>query len=121
MRHLKHSKPHALLLLHLKAMRVREPVSEHRFHPTRKWRFDLCWPDLMLACEVHGGTWTGGRHVRGKGFEEDCEKLAEAAILGWRVIPVTSAMVEDGRAVRLLKRAASGASSSACPSAAGAS
>ena len=27
------------------------PVFEHRFHPTRKWRFDLSWPDHKLALD----------------------------------------------------------------------
>lgn len=33
-------------------------VREHRFHPTRKWRLDFCWPEQMLAVELEGG---GGR------------------------------------------------------------
>jgi len=40
----------------------------------------------MLAVEVDGGTWTGGRHTRGAGFEADCEKLNAAVIAGFRVL-----------------------------------
>ena len=80
-------------------------VSEYRFHPTRRWRFDYCWPNKKVALEVEGGTWVGGRHVTGKGYENDCEKYSEAAILGWKVIRATTSMLKDGRATLLLERA----------------
>jgi len=60
--------------------------------------------DTPIAVEVEGGTFIAGRHSRGKGYEKDCEKYAEALIAGWRVLRVTSGMVEDGRAIDLLKR-----------------
>lgn len=80
-------------------------AAEYRFHRTRQWRFDLAWPHLRLAVEVEGGIWAGGRHTRPAGFEADCEKYNEAAILGWRVIRVTGRMVEDGRAIDIIQRA----------------
>ncbi|HAT10302.1 MAG TPA: hypothetical protein DCS97_06855, partial [Planctomycetes bacterium] len=30
-------------------------IAEHRFHPTRKWRFDFARPDIHLAIEIDGG------------------------------------------------------------------
>ena len=80
------------------------PVREYRFAPPRRWRFDLAWPERRIAVEVDGGTWVGGRHVRGAGYEADCVKLNEATIAGWRVLRVTSRMVEDGRAIDALQR-----------------
>jgi hypothetical protein len=71
----------------------------------RDWRFDLAWPDQMLACEVDGGTWTNGGHSRGKHIESDCEKYCAAVTLGWRVMRVTPDMVKDGRALRWVERA----------------
>lgn len=65
------------------------PVTEHRFHPTRKWRFDYAWVEQKVALEVEGAVWTGGRHTRGSGYVKDLEKYSEAAILGWCVIRVT--------------------------------
>ena len=41
------------------------PVAQHKFHPVRRWRFDLAWPANMLAIEVDGGIWSNGRHTRG--------------------------------------------------------
>lgn len=64
---------------------IAAPVAEHRFHPTRRWRFDYAWPEHKIALEVEGGVWTGGRHTRGAGFLGDMEKYNEAGRLGWRV------------------------------------
>lgn len=62
---------------------------EYKFHPKRKWRFDSAWPEKMIAVEFEGGIWTNGRHTRGKGYENDCEKYNNALLLGWRVFRLT--------------------------------
>ena len=90
------------LLNQMRLMGVPEPEREYRFAAEalgRQWRFDFAWPDKMLAVEAEGGTWARGRHVRGGGFERDCEKYNAAAMLGWRVLRYTSSMIDDGRAM----------------------
>ena len=82
-----------------------EPEVEFRFHRGRKWRFDFAWPDHRLALEIEGGTWTGGAHVRGKHFEADCEKYAEAAMLNWRVIRCTTDQINIEQMIRWLRAA----------------
>jgi hypothetical protein len=77
---------------------VRERLREAQL---KDWRFDFAIPGLFIAFEVEGGTFTNGRHTRGVGFEEDCEKYNAATLLGWRVYRVTRAMIEDGRAFTL--------------------
>ena len=96
------------LLYQLKALGLSTPERNYVFHPDRKWRFDFCWPDLMLAAEVDGGTWSGGRHIRGKGYEGDCRKCNEAALLGWRVFRFTAGMVNNGEAFETLEKALTG-------------
>jgi very-short-patch-repair endonuclease len=81
------------------------PLWQYAFDPVRKWRFDAAWPAFRVAVEVDGGTWTGGRHTRGDGYERDCEKLNAATLAGWRVFRFTTEMVTDGRAVAVLERA----------------
>jgi hypothetical protein len=61
------------------------PVEQHRFHPSRKWRLDFAWVDDLVAVEIHGGRWSGGRHVRGDGFADDRAKMNAALSLGWAV------------------------------------
>ena len=88
----------------LRAASVPPWVEEHRFHPTRRWRFDFSWPERLIAIEVEGGTWVGGRHVTGTGFRRDAEKYNAAALLGWRVFRLTGGMIEDGDALELVER-----------------
>ncbi len=89
----------------LKAEGMPQPVTEHRFHSERKWRFDYAWPSDMLALEVEGGAWVGGRHTRGAGFINDLEKYNTALVMGWRVLRVTPDQLVNGTAVDYLKQA----------------
>ena len=82
-----------------------EPVRELVFHTDRKWRVDFCWPEAMVAVEIDGGTWTGGRHTRGKGYEADREKLNEATLMGWTVLGVTGGQIRTRQALGWLERA----------------
>jgi len=65
------------------------PCREHRFHAERKWRLDFAWPKFMLAVEIDGGAYGGGRHQRREGFNRDAEKSRALAELGWRVLRFT--------------------------------
>lgn len=73
----------------LKDAQLPAPVTEYRFAPPRRWRFDYAWPDHKVALEVDGGAWTQGRHTRGKGFIADQEKRNAATAAGWGVFNVT--------------------------------
>ena len=95
----------ATFALQLRTSGLPDPQREHRFHPKRRWRFDFAWPDVMLAVEVEGGTWSKGRHTRGRGFAADCEKYNEAALLGWRVLRFTGDMVDDWSALETVREA----------------
>ena len=61
-------------------------LPEYRFHPVRLWRFDFALPDYKTAIEIEGATWTQGRHTRGKGYQNDCEKYNAATLMGWKVL-----------------------------------
>lgn len=93
------------LLLMIESAGLPAPVLEHQFTPERKFRFDMCWPARMVALEIDGGTWTGGRHVSGLGYERDCVKINLATAQGWRVFRVTTRQAENSYAIELLRRA----------------
>jgi hypothetical protein len=80
---------------------------EYVFHPTRKWRLDVAFPAEQLGVEVEGFAAGGkaGRHQRVGGFNADCEKYAELAILGWRLIRCTTRQVKSGEALQWIERA----------------
>lgn len=81
---------------------------EYRFHPVRKFRFDVAWPDAMVAAEIDGGVWTGGRHTTGAGFIRDQEKTNLAALAGWRVFRFTWKDVDSGQMADVLTQALGG-------------
>lgn len=82
-----------------------ECVKEFRFHPIRKWRFDYALPDHRLAIEVEGGVWSGGRHIRPRGFLGDMEKYNAASALGWRVLRVTPDTLHSSATLELIRQA----------------
>src|SRR5690242_850432 len=88
-----------------RSMKLPEPVPEHKFHPTRKFRFDYAWPTFMVAMECEGGLWANGRHSRGTGAIADLEKYSEAAILGWRILYCTPEQMHNGIALDRVIRA----------------
>lgn len=71
------------------------PVIEFKFHPARKWRFDLCLPLQRVAVEIEGGTWVKSRHTTGTGYRKDLEKYNQAAIMGFRVLRYTPDMIDQ--------------------------
>lgn len=67
--------------------------TEYRFHPVRKWRFDVVIGKTgeeiekqKIAIEYNGGVFTGGRHTRGNGYLNDLDKINHAQIAGFRVL-----------------------------------
>lgn len=62
----------------------------------KDWRFDFLWRKSRVAVEIEGGTWSGGRHVTGAGYAEDCRKYNAAALAGFMVLRFTTDMLKDG-------------------------
>jgi len=78
---------------------------EFKFHPTRAWRLDFAWPAAKMAVEIDGGVHEGpgrGRHMRQGGYEKDAEKMANAALMGWRVIRLTPSMIQPSLITRII-------------------
>lgn len=95
------------IAMQCRAAGLPEPVPEHRFHPTRRWKFDLAWPDLKVAFEREGMARPGGksRHTTFTGYSNDCEKYNEAAIMGWVVIRATVKQLNSGAAWEWVREA----------------
>ena len=102
------------LVCQLVAGDLPEPALEYLFapevdgKPIRRWRFDAAWPDRRIALEIDGSVFTGGRHGGQRSAVRDIEKRAAAAVLGWRVIPVTPQQVSNGTALRYVRAAMNG-------------
>jgi hypothetical protein len=88
-----------------------KPIPQYLFHETRKWRFDFAWDQWLgfsknplVALEIDGGIYSGGRHTRGAGYRKDQEKMNEAVIIGWRVLHCQPCDVKSGKVFEMLKR-----------------
>lgn len=75
----------------------------HEYRRGRAWRFDFAWPEYMLAVECEGGTYSGGRHTRGDGFERDADKYNAASLAGWAVLRFTGDRIESGAAIEVIE------------------
>lgn len=91
-------------LLQLKALKLPLPDREYQFDEKRKYRFDFAWPDPQVAVEIEGGVMSFGRHVRGRGYEEDCRKYNLAASQGWIIYRFTGRMVKSGEAISFIEQ-----------------
>ncbi len=94
----------AIFTQFLATFNVPAPVAEHRFHPIRKWRMDWAWPDYLVALEVNGGLFIGGRHTRGGGQLNDMIKFNHAAELGWRILQVQPKDLLKTETAQMIKR-----------------
>lgn len=73
-------------------------LPQHRISMSRRWRADFFLPPHLVV-EIEGGTWINGRHTRGRGFENDCEKQAAALMQGHKVLRVTTRQVMENYAI----------------------
>lgn len=69
---------------------------EFKFHPTRKWRFDIYVPRAKTGIEYNGSQYTNGRHTRGVGYGKDLEKINTAQMQGYKVLQYTTCDFSKG-------------------------
>jgi hypothetical protein len=97
------------LLAQMRMIGLPEPKREVRFHPTRKWRFDLAYPNRFIAIECEGQSFGSpdeqSRHTSHAGFRNDCDKYNFAALAGWKVLRFTTDHIKSGRALRTIEEA----------------
>lgn len=82
-----------------------EVETEYKFHPTRRWRFDVAIPEYKIALEIEGGVWCGGRHTSSAGFMRDMEKYNTATLMGWRLFRCTPETKFALSTINMLKEA----------------
>jgi len=94
---------HDLLAIHLRELGL-EFEREVPVCPGRKFRWDFTIPTKRVAIEIMGSTWTRGRHTRGQGFQDDCDKANLGVVGGWKVLRFTSQNILSGAAKDFLKQ-----------------
>jgi very-short-patch-repair endonuclease len=94
----------ALLCQQLVALDLGGFVKQYKVPgPDRNWTFDLAYVGDALLVEVDGGTFAGGRHTRGLGYEGDREKDNTVQLWGWRVYRFTAQQVKTGQAAATMQ------------------
>ena len=97
---------------HLLAQQIEDaglPTPQPQYHiympgASHPCRADFAWPERKLLVEVQGGQWSHGAHTRGSGFEDDCRKYSQYALLGFRLMLITPDMISDGTAIEYLRK-----------------
>jgi len=84
---------------------IPDPAEEYKFHPERKWRVDLCWPEQKLALEIEGGTFKekGGHRGSISGYLKDIEKYNTLSIHGFSLLRFTPQQMESCEAYDSLR------------------
>jgi hypothetical protein len=84
---------------------IPDPVEEFKFHPKRKWRTDLAWPEQKLALEIEGGTFQekGGHRGSIAGYLKDKEKYNNYSIQGWFLLRFTPQEMKSCEAYDVLR------------------
>lgn len=72
---------------------IQGETKEFRFYPPRRWRADYHIPGLKVLIEIEGGTWSGGRHTSGAGYQKDLEKYRIASIIGFVLLRYTTSEI----------------------------
>lgn len=79
-------------------------VRQCQFCPWRDYRADFAELRWKVLIEMQGGAWVKGQrsHAGATGLDHDAERLIIAQSLGWDVLPVTRAMLDQARLLPLL-------------------
>lgn len=90
----------ATFALHLRAYGLERfiHIPQHRIMVGRRFAFDFCDPEAMLAVEIEGQV----HSIREK-RQGDCVRSNLAVILGWRILRFTPADVRSGKAIDVLR------------------
>lgn len=84
---------------------IPKPIEEFRFHPVRRWRVDICWPEQKLALEIEGGTYMkkGGHRGSINGYLSDMEKYNNLSLMGYRLLRFTPQQMTNCEAYEVLR------------------
>ncbi len=84
---------------------IPDPVEEYKFHPKRRWRIDICWPEQKLALEIEGGTFQsrGGHRGSISGYLKDMEKYNNLALEGFFLLRFTPQEMESCEAYDIIR------------------
>lgn len=97
--------PYSLFIAILRSELKEEVVTEYKFHPQRKFRFDIAIPKWKVAIEVEGGVYTSSvAHSSVTGILRDMEKYNLATEEEWRVLRYTPEQTKKSATLEQIKK-----------------
>lgn len=78
------------------------PSRQVRVTQGRRWAWDFAIGPLLI--DIQGGTWIAGRHSRGAGYQNDCDKANAATLAGYKVLRFTAQDVKSGKAINMIEQ-----------------
>ena len=91
-------------------------IGEEVTFTNRRWRLDFGHQVAKVGVEIQGGIWMRkGAHNTGAAIMRDCEKLREAAFLGWVIFPITPEQIDIEEVTRIARFVAGRAAQLADP------
>mgnify|MGYP000526499589 CR=1 FL=1 len=72
---------------------------QHKFHPTREYRFDFAFPEIKLAIEMQG---YGPGHASFVEMVSDYNRHNEAVALGWTILYFMQPHIKDDKIMTTL-------------------
>ena len=95
----------AFLRAWLKRNPYKVPQQQYKWHPERRFRADFAFVENRILVEIMGTRSVKSAHTTVAGYHSDCRRMAEAVILGWRVLYFDSMFDKNwNEAVALLER-----------------
>lgn len=79
---------------------------QFRFHPVRKWAADFAWPVSRFIVDIDGMLFKPGPggHTSPAGIRRDYERDLAAMALGYRVLRLTSEMIESPEVIAVVRQ-----------------
>lgn len=75
-------------------------ITQHKFHPTRQWRFDFAHTSTLTAIEIQG---YGEGHTNYEGMASDYEKHNEAIRFGWVILYIMSHDISERKIKKTIR------------------
>lgn len=82
------------------------PTRQYKWHPKRRYVSDFAFLEYFVLVEIQGTFSRVSRHTTPQGYHNDCVRMCEAQILGWKMLYIDTLFSKNwGDAITIVERA----------------